>query len=143
MANNFRLTLSVVQGMLNSTGLAEALDGGTAAVFRILTGSVPTNADDTETGTLLATLTCSATAFSGYSDLAPGGRATFNTITSDSSADNTGTATYFRLLTQTAGTIIAQGTVGTVSSDLILNTTSITSGSTVSITSATIDLPEG
>jgi hypothetical protein len=33
--------------------------------------------------------------------------------------------------------------VGTATSDLILNTTSITSGSTVSITAATIDLPEG
>jgi hypothetical protein len=143
MAANFRVTLLVAQGMLNSTGLAEALDAGTAAVFRILTGTVPTNADDTETGTLLGTLTCSGTAFSGYSDLAPGARATFAAITSDSSADNTGTATYFRLLTQTGGTIIAQGTVGTSSADLILNTVAITSGSTISISAATIDLPEG
>jgi hypothetical protein len=33
--------------------------------------------------------------------------------------------------------------VGTASADLILNTVSITSGSTVSITAFTITLPEG
>jgi hypothetical protein len=37
-------------------------------------------------------------------------------------------------LTQNAGTACLQGTVGTASADLILNTVSITSGSTVSIT---------
>lgn len=143
MALGFRITQAVASGMLNSTGLTESIDAGTAAVIRILTGTAPTNADDAETGTLLATLTCSATAFSGFSDLNPGARATFAAITSDSSADNTGTAGYFRILTQTGGTIIAQGNVGTSAADLILNTVAITSGSTVSITAATIDLPEG
>lgn len=144
MANGFYITNSVAQGMLNSTGLAEAIDGGTAAVIEIYSGSVPANADASGAGlTLLASLTCSATAFSGYSDTTTAGRATFAAITSDSSADATGTASCFRIKTQTGGTVIAQGTVGTSSADLILNTTAITSGSTVSITAATIDLPEG
>lgn len=144
MPNAFFVTNAVAQGMLNSTGLAEAVDAGTAAVINIYSGTAPSNADAALSGnTLLAQLTCAGTAFSGYSDTGTAGRATFAAITSDSSADATGTATFFRILTQNAGTVIAQGSVGTATSDLILNTTSITAGSTVSITSATIDLPEG
>lgn len=143
MAAEFYVTNGVAQGMLGSTGLTEAIDAGTAAVIRILSGSVPANADAAETGTLLASLTCAATAFSGLSDTGTAARATFAAITQDSSADNTGTATYFRILTQTGGTVIAQGNVGTSAASLVLNTTSISAGSTVSITSATIDLPEG
>ena len=144
MANGFYITNAVAQGMLNGTTLSASFDAGTAAVINIYSGSVPADAD-TALGAqvLLAQLTCNATAFSGYSDANPGGRATFNSITSDSSADATGTAAFFRILTQSGGTVVAQGTVGTSSADLILNTTSITSGSTVSITSATITLPEG
>lgn len=144
MANGFYLTNTVVSGMLNSTGLTEAIDAGTAAVIEIYSGSVPANADASGAGlTLLASLTCAGTAFSGYSDTGTAARATFASITADSSADATGTASCFRIKTQTGGTVIAQGTVGTSSADLILNTVSITAGSTVSITAATIDLPEG
>lgn len=140
MANGFYVTNTVAQSML--TALETAADAGTAAVIRILSGTVPADADAAETGTLLASLTCSGT-MGTVGASGNNARLTFGTITADSSADNTGTATYFRLLTQTGGTVIAQGTVGTASADLILNTTAITSGSTVSITSATIDLPEG
>jgi hypothetical protein len=144
MANGFYITNAVAQGMLNSTGLAEAIDAGTAAVIEIYQGTVPANADATPSSpTTLAVLTCSGTAFSGYSDTTTAARATFAAITSDTSADNNGTAQYFRIKTQSGGTVIAQGTVGTSAADLILNTTSITAGSTVAITSATIDLPEG
>jgi hypothetical protein len=144
MANAFSLTSTVAQGMLNSTGLAESIDAGTAAVINIYSGTAPTNADTALSGnTLLAQLTCNATAFSGYSDTGTAARATFAAITSDTSADATGTATFFRILTQSGGTVIAQGSAGTASADLILNTTAITAGSTVSITSATIDLPKG
>ena len=144
MANGFYVTNAVAQGMLNTTGLGAAIDAGTAAVIEIYAGLVPANADAAPSSpTLLASLTCSATAFSGFSDTGTAGRATFASITSDSSADNTGTAAYFRIKTQTGGTVIAQGTVGTSAADLILNTASITAGSVVAISAATIDLPEG
>lgn len=139
----FYLTATVCQGMLNSTGLTESIDAGSAAVLEIYNGTVPANADAAESNTLLASLTCSATAFSGFSSTGLAGRATFAAITSDTSADATGTATHFRIKTQTSGTVIAQGTVGTSSADLVLNTVSIASGSTVSVTAATIDLPFG
>lgn len=143
MANGFYCTNAVVQGLLGSTGLTEAIDAGTAAVIEIYNGTPPADADASEGNTLLASLTCSATAFTSITDANPGALATFAAITSDSDADNTGTATHFRIKTQTGGTVIAQGTVGTTGCDLNLNTTSITQHSTVAITSATITLPEG
>lgn len=142
MAVDFVITNAVALSMLNA--FTTANDAGTAAVINIYSGTVPADAD-TALGAqvLLAQLTMSATSFPTATDLAPGARITANAITADSSADATGTAAFFRILTQSGGTVTAQGTVGTATSDLILNTTSITSGSTVSITSATITLPEG
>lgn len=151
MANAFYITNAVAIGMMGGAGgaggattFANSIDAGTAAVFNIYDGSVPADADASiGASTLLAQLTCSAQALTSVVDDTPGALATFAAITSDSSADNTGTASYFRILTQSGGTTIAQGTVGTSSADLIFNTVSITSGSTVSITAATILLPEG
>jgi hypothetical protein len=137
---SFFVTNAVAVSMMNAYLAAQ--DAGTAAVIRILTGTAPADADAAETGTLLGTLTC--TAVSGT--VAANGnnaRLTFAAISPDTSADATGTATYFRILTQTGGTVIAQGDVGTAGASLILNTVAITAGSQISITSATIDLPEG
>jgi hypothetical protein len=140
MANGFYITNTVAQSL--ATALETALDAGTAAVIEIYNGTAPVDADATESNTLLASLTCSGT-FGTVSGSGNNGRITAGSITSDTSADATGTATHFRIKTQTGGTVVAQGTVGTASADLILNTVSITAGSTVAITSATIDVPEG
>lgn len=142
MAVGFCLTNAVTAAM--AAAINTAADAGTAAVIEIYAGAVPANADASPSSpTLLASLTCSATWSSSISDTGSASRITLASITADSSADNTGTAAYFRIKTQTGGTVVAQGTVGTSSADLILNTVSITSGSTVSITAATIDVPEG
>jgi hypothetical protein len=139
MANGPFVTNAVAVSM--ATALLTAMDAGTAAVIEIYSGTAPADADAAITGTLLASLTCSATsgtvAASGNF-----GRITLNAITSDSSADATGTATHFRIKTQTGGTVILQGLVGTSVSDMNLNTVAITAGSTVSLSSGTIDVPE-
>jgi hypothetical protein len=143
VALGFYITNTVAIAML--TDFEVSANAGTAAVINIYDNSVPADADASiGASVLLAQLTCNADLFSAITDDTPGAIGTFNAITADSSANNTGTATYFRLLTQSGGTTIAQGTVGTATSDLILNTVAITSGSTVSITDfATILLPEG
>lgn len=142
MANGFYVTNAVAQAML--TALGTAADAGTAAVIEIYSGSIPANADAAiGAATLLASLTCSANISAGISDTGSAARMTLAAITSDTSADATGTASFFRIKTQAGGTVIAQGTVGTSAADLILNTVSISAGSTVAISSATIDLPEG
>jgi hypothetical protein len=138
----FFITNSVAQDMLD-LGFVAALNAGTAGVINIYSGSVPTDAD-TALGAqvLLAQLTMNASSFGAATDAAPGALITAAAITADSSANNTGTASFFRLLTQDAGTVIAQGSVGTSGEDLNLNTVSITSGSTVSISAFTITMPE-
>jgi hypothetical protein len=142
MANDFVITNAAARAALDA--IVAALDAGTAAVINIYSGTAPADADAALSGnTLLAQLTMSGTSYPAATDLNPGARATANAITSDSSADATGTATFYRQLTQNAGTVVTQGTVGTASADLILNTTAITAGSTVSITAATMTFPEG
>ena len=142
MAVGFYATNAVVIAGLDA--MVDLIDGGTTPVIEIRDGAVPADADAAETGTLLASLTMDGTAaFGGAADATGKARATAAAIGSDASADATGTASYFRIKTQTAGTVRFQGTVGTATSDLILNTVSITIGSTVAITAATVDLPEG
>lgn len=142
MASVLNVTNAVAQAM--ATAIATAVDAGTAAVINLYSGTMPTDSDTALSGnTLLAQLTMSATAFGASSDANPGGRITAAAITADSSADATGTATFFRVLTQNAGTVTMQDTAGTSGTGLVLNTTAITAGSTVSITSATVTVPEG
>jgi archaellin len=62
---------------------------------------------------------------------------TSSTITADSSADATGTASFFRCLDSNAN-VVLQGTVGTSGADLNLNSVSITSGDNVAVTSFVI-----
>lgn len=141
MALIFGITNAVAISMLGA--FRTAANAGTAAVIEIYSGSVPTDAD-TALGAqvLLATLTCAADIFSGIADGAPGAVGTLDTVAPDTSADATGTATFFRIKTQTGGTVIAQGSVGTATSDMIINTTAITAGSQVELTSGTITMPE-
>lgn len=109
-----------------------ALDAGAgAALIRIYDGSRP--ATGGAATTLLAELTCTDPAAAA----AAAGVLTFSSITADSSANATGTATWFRMV-DSAGTFVLDGAVGTSGSDLNLTTTSIVATQPVSITSATI-----
>lgn len=143
MANGFYATNAVA--ILGLDAMVDSIDGGTTPVINIYDGSVPADADASiGASTLLAQLTMDGTAaFGGAADDTPGAIATAASIGDDASANATGTASYFRVLTQDGGTVRFQGTVGTSSADLILNTVSITIGSTVSISAFTILLPEG
>jgi len=107
---------------------------GASGLLRIYSGSVPANAD-TALGAqvLLAELPCSATFAAGAS----GGTLTANAITTDASADATGTAAFFRITTS-GGTAKVQGSVGAGSGDLSLNTVSIVAGAAVSVSSLVI-----
>jgi hypothetical protein len=104
---------------------------GTSGLLRIYDGTRPASGGTATT--LLAQLTLSATAAAAAS----GGVLTFNSITQDSSADATGTATWFRVTTS-GGTFVIDGSVGTSGSDLNLTTTSITATQPVSVTSFVI-----
>ncbi len=141
MALQFRISNAVAKALADA--FTTQLDAGAAALLRIYTGAIPANVDDgVGAETLLAELTMSATSFGAATDGNPGGLITANAITQDSSANATGTAGFFVLITQNAGTLIAMGSVGTATADLILNTVSITAGSAVAVTAFTITMPE-
>src|SRR3990167_716643 len=100
--------------------------------IRIYTGTQPASADTAvTTQTLLAELRFSATAFSA-SVL---GVITANSITSDSSANNTGTATWFRALKSDGTTVILDGSAGESSANLILVSADIVAAEAVPIIS--------
>jgi hypothetical protein len=110
----------------------------TTAALEIFTGSPPgktTGTFNADTGTKLASLTMSNPTAPGSS----GGVLTFSTITSGTALAS-GTPGYFRMKTAANGaasTVIIEGDAGVGSGSLNFNST-ITSGGTVSITSATI-----
>jgi len=108
---------------------------GTSALIRIYDGSQPAT-PETAIGAqvLLAELTGNASAFAAA---ASGGVLTANAITNDSSANATGTASWFRILTSGA-TAKIDGTVGVGTFDMVINNTSIATGQVVSISSLTI-----
>jgi hypothetical protein len=110
--------------------------------LKIYSGSVPADAD-TVLGAqvLLADLTGSNPFFGPAADINPGARATAAAISDDTSANNTGTASFFRI-DQGGGTTIMQGACATSGSELNFNTVSIQQFAIVSVTSFTVTVPE-
>lgn len=126
------LTMSTASKNL---GLNAQLDVLNTGFLDIYSGTRPAGPDTALSGnTLLASLPMSATAFAAGS----GGTKTANAITSDSSADATGTATFFRAFKADHTTAVIDGTVGTSGTDAIINSVSIVAGTTVSCSSCVI-----
>lgn len=105
--------------------------GAGAGLLRIYDGTRPA------TGGTATTLLAELTFSDPSSAAASGGVLTASAITQDSSANATGTATWFRVV-DSAATFVMDGNVGTSGSDLNLTTTSITATQPVSVTSFVI-----
>lgn len=139
MAANMQLATAAQNAACNA--VVDALDGGSAAgTIKVYDGSQPANANTAVSSqTLLATFTLSSTAFGSASS----GVATLASTPLSATAAATGTATWFRAASGGTGGVgtVFDGSVGTSSADLVLNTTSITSGNTVQITSGTVTCP--
>jgi hypothetical protein len=117
--------------------LARLLDNG---YLRIYSGTQPATADTALSGnTLLAELRFAATSAAAAS----AGVLTFSAITSDTSADATGTATFYRALKSDGTSVVMDGSVGTSSADLVLNSTAIQSGAQVDVTSFAVTVSKG
>jgi len=128
MANNLKLSNEAVNA--EADALSVLLDNG---YLRIYDGTQPANADTAiSTQTLLAELRFNADA----APSAVAGVLTFNAITQDSNANNTGTASWFRALKSDGSTVLFDGTVGTSGSDINLTgTVSIVAGAIVGVSS--------
>jgi hypothetical protein len=102
--------------------------------LRIYDGTQPANADTAvSTQNILAELRFGATAFGA----SVAGVATANAITADSSANATGTATWFRVFKSDGTTALWDGSVGTSSCNLNLDNVSIVIGGVISVTAFT------
>jgi len=135
MALNTQLANATVNGQADN--LSARLNSG---FLRIYDGAQPATADTAITSqVLLAELTFSATA----APAATNGLITFNTITADSSANATGTPTWFRAVQSDGTTVVMDGTVGASGANLNITGLSggqIIAGGTVSVTSFTHDV---
>ena len=124
------MTLGLIVALRNNrldeiTALIDADAGAGSLIFydgtRPATGGTATNE--------VATLTLSDPAAGAASS----GTLTFNSITDDSSATG-GTTTWWRI-TDNSGDAVLDGSVGTSGEDINLNSTTISAGATVSVTS--------
>jgi hypothetical protein len=129
MAKNAQLSNATVNAQAEV--LASALDNG---YCRVYDGSQPANADTAvSTQTLLAEIRFAATAESDIT----AGVITFAAMTVDSSADATGTASWYRALSSDGTTVVMDGSVGTSNANMVLGSVGIQAGAEVRIDSFT------
>lgn len=110
---------------------------GTSAILRIRTGSKPATCASADTGTVLATINLPSDWMAAASSASKAKSGTW----SDTSADATGTAGHFRIYDSGGSTCHIQGSVTATGGggDMTLDTTSITSGGVVSISTFTLN----
>lgn len=130
MANNLQLSTSVRNARLDAIETTI----GTSAILKILTGTQPSNCATADSGTVLATLSLP----SDWMASASSGSKEKSGTWQDSSADNTGTAGYFRIYNSGGTTCHIQGTVGTSGTDMTVDNTSFVSGQSFTINSFTL-----
>ncbi len=130
-----QLSTAARSALIDGTGLNAYIGNG--AIIRIYTASRPANPGTAVSGqTLLAELTCGSPFGTNSS-----GVLTAGSITSDSSANATGTAAWFRMFQSNGTTVVMDGDCGTSGSDLNLSTTSIVAAGTVAVSSFVLTAP--
>lgn len=107
---------------------------GASAVLKIFTGGPPANCAAADSGTVLATINLP----SDWMAAASSGSKAKSGTWDDLSADNSGTAGHFRVYDNGVTTCHIQGTVGTSSTDMTVNSTSFTAGQSFTVNSFTL-----
>lgn len=131
-AGTYRRAQGTRTTVVNTEGAL--MNGGTV---QIRTTAQPTNPDDPAAGVLLGTLGFTALAFATGSI----GVATAHAISSDTSADASGTAAHARLLSSGAA-LVGDCSCGLGSGDINFDNNVIVSGGTIAITSMTMTAPQ-
>ena len=126
-----RIDESIQNGVVDTVGAYF-----NSGVLEVRDGTQPADADDTATGSLLASITIPATAFGAAS----GGSASKNGTWQDGSANGTGTTTWFRLR-DSGDTYRLDGSCGQGSGDLSFDDSSIVAGGVVTVTAFTLSIP--
>lgn len=112
---------------------------GTSAILEVRSGAAPANCAAADSGTLLASMSLASDWMAAAGTPGAGQKGLLGTW-QDASANNTGTAGHFRIK-DSGGTVCGlQGTVTVTGGggDLQLDSTSITSGQSVTITAFTL-----
>lgn len=138
MASNLKISAAARSAACNA--VVDLIDGGSGAGrVEIRTGSPPATPATADSGTLLATCPMSDPAFGSAS----AGVAVANSISDDSSADDSGDAGHFRVK-DSDDAVILQGTAGEAAdtSDMEFDDKSIVAGGVVGITSFSVTMPE-
>lgn len=130
-----KMGVTTVQAMLDAFE-TDLLVGGTAPKLMLYAGAPPANAAAAASGSPLATFTL---ATDPMANAAGAGTKTFNAITSVN-ASATGTVGHYRLYRTNGTTCVDQGTVGTSGTDMIIDSTSITVGQPINVTSWVKDM---
>lgn len=134
-------------GMLDSTGFLEALDGGVLKIFSATTP--PATADDAETGTLLMVLTAGGGATGLTFELPVDGilTKTASEVWMTDAVIASGSCAYFRFVapgdTGAASTTAprVQGSIGLLGSDMNLTSTAVTEGEPWTLNYFSVGLP--
>lgn len=133
MASNLKVAQATASAQ------AAALVGAytNSSILKIYDGAQPSTPETAiSTQNLLASITLPASAaFSQTNGLMTAAAITNATVSA------TGTAAWFRWLKSDATTVIADGSVATSSADLNLNSTSLSSGASIAISSFTFTIP--
>lgn len=106
---------------------------GSGSIIRLYDGTQPANANTAIVSqTLLVSLP-----IAGSFGTDSNGTITLGTVTSGTAVAS-GTASFFRIVKSDGTTVVMDGSVGTSGADMNLNTTTIASSQTVSISAGTI-----
>ena len=127
--------ISYVAANASANAVVTLLNSG---LLRIYDGAQPATVNSAvSTQVMLAELVFNTTAFAAST----AGVATANAITAESSAPAKGTAAWFRALQPAGNTAMFDGSVGVSDANLVLNSVSIQTGATVSVTALTYTQP--
>jgi len=128
------MVLSFDVSIRNAQADAITTRAGASSLLRVYDGTRPATAAAITTQVLLAELTGAA----AFAPRPRWGWLTANAITQDSSANATGTASWFRHVQSNGTSFVQDGSVGVSGADLNLNTVSIVAGGVVAVTSCVI-----
>mgnify|MGYP001566571902 CR=1 FL=1 len=118
-------------------GIVDGIDAGAGAgTIRVYTGAQPTNVSDNPSGTALGTLTFTDPAFGN----AATGVATASAITSDTSADNSGTAAHFAIYDSDVNPLM-DGDAAQGSGTMNFDNNVIVAGGVIAISAMTVTVP--
>lgn len=137
------MSFTLPYAVMQAAAAAYAAQLGASPQIVLYSGAVPANATASLGSAVpLATLMCPATPISGYSDTASAARAIWAAISAVTVAA-TGAASFFRTLDSAGTTVKDQGEIGVAASgkEMILNTTALTAGSSLAISSRNTDFP--